>query len=258
MLLGLAEIGKLIPVVGHGVEAARAIYTTALELYEINRPEQEPGTFEVKVGELGRVLAERLDEGQQTITNTMFNGTVADYHKLKTVAECANSQPGCPSDPERWQITPDDYRGATKAFRLSLEQMFYGALLSAKYDAWVGPSWSHLNPRGLRGHGWLSGVKPFEHVADGGYLTRVNRYNVYEQWVLASWDHDHWFPKFTLPKGSVVDRLFKPIDKANPAAENGGLGLDKEQFFAQWFEPPKQLCDNDPFGPTPLHSCHWQ
>jgi hypothetical protein len=267
VVLGLAEVGKLIPGVGHGIEVARAVYTTALELYRINRPEQEPGTFEVKVGELGRELAKRLDEGQQTITNTMFNETVADYHKLETVAECVQAKKQCKLDPGKWQITPDDYRGATNAFQLSLEQMFYGALLSAKYTAWVTPSSEHSDPRGWNGQGGFYPTPvpryPFKNVADGGYLVRVNRYNVYEEWVLGKFDGDRLFPSLELPKGSVVDRLWKPIDKANPTAENGGLGLDREQFFARWFEPPQVICGEivkDKIVPNGalLHRCEWR
>jgi hypothetical protein len=49
-------------------------------------------------------------------------------------------------------------------------------------------------------------------------------------------------PSFELPRDDAVKRLWEPIDPANPTAANGGLGLNREEFFAQWFEPPRQLC----------------
>ncbi len=254
-VLGLADVGKAIPYAGHVIEVARVVYTLALELAEINRQEPEPDSFEVKVGELAGEVAKRLDEAQQTITNTMFNETVADYHKLKTVAECAQAEKSCHMDPGAWQITPDDYRQAAKGFQLSLEQMFYGALLSAKYTAWVTPSFRSDDPRRLIGYGVASSIRqPFKNVASGGYMVRVNRYNLYEEWVLGNFDRDTFFPSFELPREDVLKRLWEPIDPANPTAANGGLGLNREEFFAQWFEPPKQLCGVRLRG-TPLTSC---
>jgi hypothetical protein len=255
VVLGLADIGKVIPGAGHAIEVARVIYTVALELGEINREESEPESFHVKVGELGEEVAKLLDGAQQTITNTMFNETVADYHKLKTVAECVQAEKTCKMDPGAWQITPDDYRQAAKGFQLSLEQMFYGALLSAKYTAWATPSFHTHDPRRLIGKGLSSSTRqPFTDVAPGAYMVRVNRYNVYEQWVLANFDGDTLYPSFELPREDVVKRLWRPIDQADPTATHGGLGLNREEFFAQWFEPPRQLCGFS-LRSTPLTNC---
>ena len=241
VVLGLADVGKLIPHAGHAIEVARVVYTLALELAAINREEPE--------------VAKRLDEAQQTISNTMFNETVADYHKLKTVAECAQAEKTCHMEPRAWQITPDDYRQAAKGFQVSLEQMFYGALLSAKYTAWVTPSFRSDDPRRLIGEGLSSTTRqPFKDVAPGGYMVRVNRYNVYEEWVLGTFDGDTLFPSFELPREDAVKRLWEPINPANPTAVNGGLGVNREEFFAQWFAPPRQLCGFN-LKDTPLKNC---
>ena len=138
--------------------------------------------------------------------------------------------------------------------------MFYGALLSRKYTAWVTPRSAHLDPRVLRGASFLGHTRqPFKDVASGGYMNRVNSYNVHEQWVLGTFDGDRAFPSFAVPKAEAVDRLWKPINKANPTVKNGGLGLNREQFFAQWFEPPKQLCGRGetPTGGTILVRCRY-
>jgi hypothetical protein len=262
---GILEAGGLIPVFGRAFEAANTIYSTALELVEING-EPADDEFQARADEAGVKLAERLSAAQGMLDRELPNVIAADYHTLKAVGQCTSSDPqiraSCPFDEGDWQYTQDDQASAAKALRTELEISAYGSVLPARYTAYqLPPWWRRKISNDFYGWTVLTDQRwaPFAGLPDTAQMAKPIYRNIptYSHTVTGGpqpfgptepWKSsgETWqitalgyltgegtaFQPWTMhyPSASITDKLFKPTS-------SGGLGLDPETFFDQNFTP---------------------
>jgi hypothetical protein len=243
------EVGKELPEpAGEVFGVVGALYHVATELTSINAAGTENAAedFQSTVGELGKNLAARLRESQDTLTGQFANIVAADYQKLKTIGECAAGHAaGCPEDPARWQFTQNDQRLANQALQYGAQSAFYSALLGARYKVYdlpLPPEYDFTAPDNFVGHD----LDPFalvcifkgdpayystigavvhnsafyiteHHVSVLGYTTGAG--TVFDPY------HMHW------PDGSIMTRMFSPVDETGNV-DSGGLGLDRETVMS--------------------------
>jgi hypothetical protein len=277
---GIRELVDVIPgPQAKGVEAANAIYNLVVDLIEING-EPAADDFQARADEIGVKLVDRLNAAQGMLDRQLPNVISTDYEKLKTVGQCASSDPqvwaSCPFDHGDWQYTQDDQRSAAKALRSELQIAAYGSLLPAKYTAYQLPPWWRtkvnddfygytLGPRywfpfsGLPDTAQMAkpiyrNIPTYSHTVTGGPQT----FGPPEPWkssgetwqitALGYLEGDGtiihpWVMHY--PEASVTDRLFK--------TGGDGLGVDRETFFDRNFTP-KPL-DHYPERDTPTGWC---
>jgi hypothetical protein len=236
---GVVDLAEEAPVAGKVVSIVNGVYSTALELAQVNDGEPATENFQVKASEVGENFSKRMDQAQDAIETTMYAETVADYHKLETVGSCYLKESSCPQDPAIWEIGSNEKTHALQSLQVALSRNFYGVLLRAKYTAYNTPSSvKYDNPGQLTCFNLYNYA--FKDIPSSDWMRRPNSYGSSELWILAQPEYaptpSRPNPKIFYPATDVTNKLFEPLDQRDITA--GGLGLNREQFFAQYFEPP--------------------
>jgi hypothetical protein len=223
------------------------VYHLASELTSINSSgtEDAAADFPSKVGDVGKDLADRLSDAQDTLTVQFSDIVASDYQRLKTMGECAAGHSAGCSDPAAWQFTQDDQRLAANSLQYGAQSTFYSALVGAKYKVYdlpIPPQYDFTTPDSYIGYDY----DPFAMVCifkgNPAYSTTVAQVEhnsadyITEHYVSAlgyvdgagtitNVFHMHW------PDGSIMDRMFGPVDPTGNI-NKGGLGMDRETTFA--------------------------
>ena len=266
------EVGRELPEpAGEVIGVIGAVYNLAAELTSVNADgtEDAAGEFQSTVGDLGKDLAGRLQDSQDTLTGQFANIVASDYQKLKTVGECASGhRAGCPDDPSRWQFTQDDQQLANKSLQYGAQSTFYSALVGAKYKTYDLPKpaeYDFATPDNFIGHN----LDPFAEVCifkgDPAYSATIaavvhnSAEYITEHYVsvlgyttgagvITDPFRMHW------PDSSIVDRMFSPVDVTGDISR-GGLGMDREATFALF--PNHATLDYFPLAGPPAAKTQW-
>ena len=239
--------GELPEPAGTVIGIVGTIYHLAAELTSINSAgiEDAAAQFQVRVADLGKEFAARLQDAQDMLMTQYANVIASDYGRLRLVGECAQGhQAGCPNDPALWQFTQEDQRVAANDLQYGALATFYSALVGAKYTVYDLPvsPFGDKTPDRFIGHdldpfaqvcifkgdpAYSSTIASVERNSEGFYTTwhvSVLGYTTGQGTISDPW-HMHW------PDESIMRRMFSPVDPTGDPA-TGGLGMDPETTFA--------------------------
>jgi hypothetical protein len=196
--------------------------------------------FQVKVGEAGKDLAERLTTAETLLRTEYANALASDYGRLKTAGSCASAiasdWANCPHDHADWQLTQDDQRNAAHRLQEGAQATAYGTLLAARYRAWTLPPNPHTTANdAFAGLVYFRCWYPFAGSPASAQLANPidatgNGISSYEITALgyetgSGLLTDRW--QMHTPEAGVTNPLF--------GTGSGDLGVDKEQFFDTYF-----------------------
>jgi hypothetical protein len=260
---GAREAATAIPEVGEVIGAANAVYDTAMEITKIFAKDLESADepFPVAAGDVGSELVKRLNTARSTLTDQIANAIVADYGKLSTVGACYLKEETCPDDPRIWAFEDKDQKAAAKALRYGTAVSNYEAIVPARWRLWqLAPEchgslsytcWeTDFETSGFR----FANVCPFLNLPQSAKMIRPLRRDmphyrnasgfgsstndIWHVYALGNVSGagivGDWFGT-ELP-GDFLKRVFDPIDPGG-VFEQGGLGVQPEQFFLGNFTP---------------------
>jgi hypothetical protein len=237
------EASHAIPVVGHVAGLVAGAYHLALEIANtLSQPSDEP--FSTQAADLGRELQNRLDDAQTELGIRFRNIIVADYGKLKTVADCSASLPACTGKSDDWSISVNDNTHMQTVLKLGLERTLYETLVPAKYTLLMQLGKDTTFDSGKNvivlptaeqakdlKH-WCRPFPPFDNgtgdyvdpsgdkTQSGAPFVRVyvltNEAGTFTTWEAAS--------------KTVFDRMFSPINDQGDYGK-GGLGINEDSFM---------------------------
>lgn len=239
------EAAHSIPVVSHVAAVVAGAYHLALEISNtLSEPSDEP--FSTQAADLGKELQTRLDDAQAELGIRFRNIIVADYGKLKTVADCSASLPSCTDNSDGWSISVNDNTHMETVLKLGLERELYETLVPAKYTLLMqlGRDKERDNNKGKDvivlptaeqakdlNH-WCRPIPPFDNstgdwVVPSGYTTSSNEEFV-RVYVLTN--DAGPFSKWEAASKTVFDRMFSPINDQGDFGK-GGLGINEDSFM---------------------------
>jgi len=207
--------------------------------------------YRAKVADLGVTLANNIQRSKDALKR-MQAIVAGDYGKLKalgSLGDCSQTSSKCPKE---WQLPASAESFARSLLIVQAKRSFYAALLPLKFEGDI----LLPSPAGGRDASardwwcgrWGKGVHPlipkfyedhrFGDEPDSGFVqlqhidASKNPPTRWETLALrlrgGNIGSDH---KYQMPKGSLLDPLFAPLDLTDPTGDK--LGLIKTQFYLQ-------------------------
>ncbi len=205
--------------------------------------------YRAKVADLAVTLANNIQRSKDALKR-MQAIVAGDYGKLKKLGElgdCSQTSSKCPKE---WQLPASAESFARSLLIVQAKHSFYSALLPLKFEADI------LNPSPTGGRDasardwWCGRYKrvpnpPFrEYNKDHSFGKEPDSGFVQLQYIEATQNPPtRWetlalrvrgplgLIEYPMPKASLLDPLFAPLDLTNPTGDN--LGLIKTQFYVQ-------------------------
>jgi hypothetical protein len=245
---GVLEAAHSIPGAGHVAAIVAGAYHLALEIATTaTEPSDEP--FSTEAANLGRELQTRLDDAQAELGIRFRNIIVADYGKLKTVADCSASLPSCTDTSDGWSISVNDNTHMQTALKLGLERELYTTLVPAKYTMLMqlgdDKIWDPTHDRYIVAlpsvdlakdlKNWCGPIPPYDNstgawVVPSGMSTTGGNPAVRVYILTNEGSASPFSPAWPAASKTVFDRMFSPIN-GEGAYDKGGLGLNEDDFL---------------------------
>jgi hypothetical protein len=220
---------------------------------------------------LGAAMIDRIQSARKSFQQ-MGDIIVADYDKLRTVAQNERCNPTSPTCLPEWQFTSTDqqriatgvWRGTQSSLTQELVKLAFPAYLLTNGPNSPGLN-SHTDPRNHDDY-WctdLIGIRtyPFDHLPDRGFASmEMDVSPRYHTFVLANLDDVHATnPDPSFPPASILQRMFDPVSPSLDP-EQGGLGIYEPDYVreANAGVPTFTTAYRNQVGRAIIDYCEWE